>query len=68
MKNIKLIFPLIGLILLTSCEDYLSETPDNRTVIDSEEKIKELLVGAYPTNAYAPFLEPMTDNYGDKGN
>ena len=43
MKNIKLIFPLIGLILLTSCEDYLSETPDNRTVIDSEEKNKRTI-------------------------
>ena len=68
MKNIKLVLPLIGLVLFTSCEDFLSETPDNRTVIDSKEKIQELLVGAYPTSAYAAFLEPMTDNFGDKGN
>ena len=69
MKNRNYIiikFALIG-ILLSSCDSVLDETPDNRTTIDSPEKIAELIVGAYPEAAYAAFLEPMTDNAGDKG-
>lgn len=71
MRNKKIYYILFVLAISSvfgACSDYLSEVPDNRTQIDSEEKIQELLVGAYPVNAYAPFLEPMTDNFGDKGN
>ncbi|GAB1857056.1 RagB/SusD family nutrient uptake outer membrane protein [Flavobacteriaceae bacterium MHTCC 0001] len=59
--------PIITLILfLVSCDDVLDESPDNRTEIDSLEKISELLVNAYPQALYTPFLEPMSDNAGDK--
>lgn len=54
--------------LATSCEDYLSEIPDNRTEIDSPEKISELLVIAYPEANYMDFAETMSDNVSDKGN
>ncbi|MFL1013627.1 RagB/SusD family nutrient uptake outer membrane protein [Flavisericum labens] len=69
MKNIKfnIIKVLILVLLTSSCNDVLDETPDNRTTIDSPEKIAELLVGAYPDAAYVSFLEPMSDNAGDKG-
>lgn len=69
MKNIKYnIITVVALFLiLSSCNDILDETPDNRTTIDSPEKIAELLVGAYPDAAYVSFLEPMSDNAGDKG-
>ena len=51
-----------------SCsKDFLEEVPDNRTTIDSPEKIKELLVNAYPTALYAHFTEMMSDNAGDRG-
>lgn len=63
-----ILFVLGAALFMGSCSDYLSEIPDNRTQIDSEEKIQELLVAAYPEYAYAPFLEPMTDNFADKGN
>ncbi|MGY6648935.1 RagB/SusD family nutrient uptake outer membrane protein [Wenyingzhuangia sp. IMCC45574] len=53
-------------MLMVSCDSVLDETPDNRTFIDSADKIAELLVAAYPNGAYVPFLEPMTDNAGDK--
>ncbi|NMH89767.1 RagB/SusD family nutrient uptake outer membrane protein [Flavivirga algicola] len=68
MKNIKfnLIKGLVFVFLVSSCNDILDETPDNRTTIDSPEKIAELLVGAYPDAAYVSFLEPMSDNAGDK--
>ncbi|ADV48107.1 hypothetical protein Celal_0772 [Cellulophaga algicola DSM 14237] len=52
--------------LATSCEDYLSEIPDNRTEIDSPEKISELLVIAYPEANYMDFAETMSDNVSDK--
>ncbi|WP_170179821.1 RagB/SusD family nutrient uptake outer membrane protein [Flavivirga rizhaonensis] len=58
---------VVVLLIVSSCNDILDETPDNRTTIDSAEKIKELLVGAYPEGAYVSFLEPMSDNAGDKG-
>ncbi|GAA4956001.1 RagB/SusD family nutrient uptake outer membrane protein [Algibacter agarivorans] len=69
MKNIKYnITTIVALFLMiSSCSDILDETPDNRTTIDSPEKIAELLVGAYPDAAYVSFLEPMSDNAGDKG-
>ena len=65
-KYIKFI-PSLLLVLIFSCDDVLSEVPDNRTEINSAEKISELLVGAYPEAAYVPFLEPMSDNADDKG-
>ncbi len=69
MKNIKynVIKVVVLFLILSSCNDILDETPDNRTTIDSAQKISELLVGAYPDAAYVPFLEPMSDNAGDKG-
>lgn len=63
---IKFILSLL-LVLIFSCDDVLSEIPDNRTEIDSAEKISELLVGAYPEAGYVSFLEPMSDNADDKG-
>ncbi|GAA3649269.1 RagB/SusD family nutrient uptake outer membrane protein [Flavivirga jejuensis] len=53
-------------LVLVSCDDILDESPDNRTEIDSLEKISELLVNAYPQALYTPFLEPMSDNADDK--
>ncbi|MCL5128996.1 MULTISPECIES: RagB/SusD family nutrient uptake outer membrane protein [unclassified Algibacter] len=69
MRNIKYNIGVVfvTLLMVTSCSDILDESPDNRTTINSAEKISELLVGAYPEGAYVPFLEPMSDNAGDKG-
>lgn len=63
--NITKVFALF--LLVSSCNDILDETPDNRTAIDSAEKIAELLVAAYPEAGYVSFLEPMSDNAIDKG-
>ncbi|MDG1730644.1 MAG: RagB/SusD family nutrient uptake outer membrane protein [Algibacter sp.] len=65
-KYIKFI-PSLLLVLIFSCDEVLSEIPDNRTQIDSPEKISELLVAAYPEAGYVSFLEPMSDNADDKG-
>ena len=57
-------FLLFGLM---SCDNYLDVTPDNRTVLDSEEKVKELLTSAYPDKTYGLFCYAMADNVDDKG-
>jgi len=68
MKNIKNIaIVLLGLCMLPSCNDFLDETPDNRTLLDSPESMGELLVSAYPQSFYQGFTEAMSDNAGDKG-
>ena len=43
---------VVGLAM-TSCDHFLDTMPDNRTTIDNEEKVKGILVGAYPTHEYA---------------
>lgn len=51
----------------TSCDDFLSKIPDNRTQLDSPQAVSELLVSAYPDEAFIAFTETMSDNVGDKG-
>ncbi|BFM44977.1 RagB/SusD family nutrient uptake outer membrane protein [Flavobacterium sp. CFS9] len=65
MKNIKILLSLLLLTSITSCDDYLSEVPDNRTQIDTPEKVSELLVSAYPSKTYMPLAEAMSDNVFD---
>ncbi len=52
---------------LMSCDKYLDTTPDNRTVLDSDEKVKELLASAYPETTYGLFCYSMSDNISDMG-
>ena len=42
---------------LTSCNDFLDKLPDNRTEANTEEKIQQLLVSAYPTSDHMAFTE-----------
>lgn len=57
----------IGLAL-ASCDSYLDEMPDNRTEIDSEDKVVSLITSAYPMNSCYAFLnESMSDNIDDMG-
>ncbi len=49
------------------CGDFLDTMPDNRTQIDNVEKVKALLVSAYPYRFYASALEPRCDGYTDLG-
>lgn len=65
MKNIKIALSLLLLVTISSCDDFLSEVPDNRTQIDTPEKISELLVTAYPDRSYFPIAEVMSDNVFD---
>ena len=52
MKKIK-IYLYIGIMsFCTSCSDFLDKVPDERTQIDSPDKVSALLVNAYPKVSY----------------
>ncbi len=63
--KIKTLLFLTITLIFTSCEKYLDTIPDNRTEIDTAEKISELLVSAYPDANYQAFCELMSDNVND---
>lgn len=69
MKRFKiLVCSLVLAAAATSCDSFLSETPDNRTQLNTTQKVKDLLVYAYPSYHMASFLEAMSDNVTDSNN
>ncbi len=72
MRNIKhtaskLVLLAAGSALLFSCNEYLDKMPDNRTEIDTPEKITQLLVSAYSETLPIAIHELMSDNVTDAG-
>ncbi|MFV0365918.1 MAG: RagB/SusD family nutrient uptake outer membrane protein [Mangrovibacterium sp.] len=66
MRTNNLLYIAIGLCLVfTSCSDFLDTMPDNRTEIDSENKVTSLLVSAYPKITSAMMTEMASDNAMD---
>jgi len=65
MKRYTWLAGVIAVFALTSCSDFLNETPDNRTYIDSWQKIPKLLASAYPTSTHAVICELSADNFVD---
>lgn len=55
------------ILVLGGCKKYLSTPPDNRTTLDSPEKVAQLLGTAYPQANYMAFTESISDNVADKG-
>ena len=47
---------------LTACDDYLDVLPDNRAALDTDEKITDLLVSAYPETSFFMLTELYSDN------
>lgn len=47
---------------LSSCSDMLDTMPDNRTVLDTEEKVADLLTASYPGTTNILLTELMSDN------
>lgn len=71
-KNILTIFAAslltVSLLVVTSsCADFLDTPPDNRTEINSGEKVTALLVSAYPTSLPLMIGEMSSDNVMDNG-
>ena len=62
------IFKLLNLcivataMLFAACDDYLDVLPDNRAELDTEEKITDLLVSAYPMTSSIMLCEMYSDN------
>ncbi|NDV77673.1 RagB/SusD family nutrient uptake outer membrane protein [Dysgonomonas sp. 511] len=69
MKKIyKYILPFIFLLGASSCDSYLDTMPDNRTELDTPDKIKALLVSAYSTTLPGTMIaEQASDNVDDNG-
>lgn len=71
MKKSKFIYSALALMVsafgLSSCNDFLDKMPDNRATLDSETKITNLLVSAYPQHNYALVTEAMSDNFDNLG-
>lgn len=59
-----LILTAMQAALLTSCSD-LDEAPDNRTKIDTKDKIQQLLTSGYPVATPALICELSGDNFVD---
>lgn len=72
MKNTHIIYTavlaLLGVGGLSSCNDFLDTLPDNRTTVDTEDKVKQILVSAYPANDYNLFCEYLSDNVDEFDN
>lgn len=67
-KNIVLPF-LVAIVLgsFSSCNSFLDTMPDQRTDLDTPDKVRDLLLSAYPTLNPTVMFEFMSDNYDDNG-
>ena len=57
MKTKYILAASLMLLGLVSCDKFLDVMPDNRTELDSADKIRRLLVTAYPAVDYLYFNE-----------
>lgn len=64
LKYISIIAGL-GLMALSSCNDYLDKTPDTRVYLQNVEQLRKLLVSGYMDNDYAAVCELASDNMVD---
>lgn len=55
------------LLTLTSCNDFLNELPDNRTELNTGEKVTKILTSAYPNTSWNLLAEFSSDNTDDNG-
>lgn len=54
-------------IAFASCDKYLDVVPDNRTEINTTDKLAKLVADAYPKASYAAMLNSRVDYVTDKG-
>lgn len=66
-KILYIVLSVIFLQGLMSCEKYLEILPDNRAELNNNEKIRRLLVSAYPANSFLMATEISSDNVDDVG-
>lgn len=66
MKRYIFVIALLCL-LAPSCDKFLDVMPDNRTELDTKEKIRAFLTSAYPETDYMLLTEFSSDNVDDYG-
>jgi len=64
MKITSWFFGILVSLSMVSC-DILDEVPDNRTEIDTPEKVAKLLTSGYPNSTHAVVCELSGDNFVD---
>ncbi|WEK36305.1 MAG: RagB/SusD family nutrient uptake outer membrane protein [Candidatus Pseudobacter hemicellulosilyticus] len=67
MNRLICLYSFLAALSLTGCTKFLDKNPDNRTELNSVEKVSQLLATAYPNAGYMAFAEAASDNAGDKG-
>jgi hypothetical protein len=67
MKKLYIYLFALAALSAAGCKKYLEQTPDQRTEINSVEKVAQLLTSAYPEANYIAFTESASDNAEDKG-
>lgn len=66
--KVKSVIYILGIAsLFTSCDDFLDTAPDNRAQLDSYEKVRSILIDAYPKKYGPVAMEWSTDNVYDNG-
>lgn len=64
-KHIIISLSMLAAMAFAGCDNFLDHMPDNRTEIDTEEKVIALLTSAYPENTYIVLTEMSCDNEDD---
>jgi hypothetical protein len=67
MKKLIGCFYCCVVLLAAGCSKFLEKVPDNRALINTPQKISQLLGSAYPQGNYMAFTESMSDNMTDIG-
>src|SRR6476659_5283208 len=65
MKRLITYWSLCLLIFSAGCKKFLEKSPDNRTELNSPDKVSQLLGTAYPAGSYVAFAESLSDNVTD---
>ena len=66
-RFLNILAAVIAASAIQACDKFLDTMPDNRAEINSAEKIRSLLVSAYPYYNYLTINEQMSDNVEDIG-
>lgn len=68
MKNrILYIVIVVSALIFSSCNKFLDTVPDNRTDINTVEKLSKLVTSSYPDGNYAVMFNARVDFVSDKG-
>jgi len=62
MKKLSIYLFIVLASFSIGCKKYLEQAPDQRTTLNTPQKVSEFLVTAYPGASYIPLAEAMSDN------